>query len=1112
MALTNHERVGRALDLLRDGLHPFVERELRSRHGERWTTEIRALLSDRKLGKDPAAALEDVAGLLLIVDKQWGQVFGNTLGRSERNIVLELGDIRNRWAHQERFSGDDAYRALDSSERLLTAIAAEQAEEVGKLKAELLRIQFEERNRYERRRSSRDAVESPSANTLRPWREVVTPHSDVASGNYQQAEFAADLWQVHIGEGSSEYREPVEFFQRTYLTESLRRLLVDAIRRLNSSGGNPVVQLQTNFGGGKTHSMLALYHLVSGVSPRGLLGLDQVMADAGVGTLPHARRVVLVGNKISPGNPSLKPDGTTVRTLWGELAWQLGGRDAYQRIAADDELATNPGDAIRELLVKYGPSLILIDEWVAYARQLHDEGDLPGGSFETQFTFAQALTESARLANNCLLVISLPASDTGASPTVVDDIEVGGARGREALHRLGNVIGRVESSWRPASAEEGFEIVRRRLFEPLLDPDSFTHRDVTARAFAELYRNQRSEFPVEASEAEYERRIRMAYPIHPEIFDRLYSDWSTLERFQRTRGVLRLMAAVIHSLWESDDRNPIILPATIPVDDSRVEFELTRYLPDSWTPIIASDVDGPNALPARLDAENANLGRYSATRRIARTIFLGSAPTRGAAHQGLEDRRIKLGSVMPGENPPIFGDALRRLAGQATYLFQDGNRYWYSTQANVTRLAEDRMEQLRRDPDRVNGEITLRMEGVTRERADFARVHLFPSSGADVPDDLETRLVILDLGHLHSREGGTPAEVFAREILETRGAGPRMFRNTLIFLAADRTRAEELQRAAGAFLAWESIVQEAESLNLEPSQKRQAEQRRRDEQVALEARIPEAFVWALIPTQMGPADPVALDAVRVSGGDTIVNRVSRKLRSDESMVASLGGTILARAIDQIPLWKGNHVAVRELVNYFAQYTYLQRITGPEVIVRAIQDGVASMTWATDGFAFADEYDEAVGVYRGLKAGQQIAAIDASSSALVVKPAVAMGQIAQAAADSAEAASKPTVVAGAGRATIDIVARGEGFVGLGNTAVRKLSYSGTVELTPERPIRDMEKIAQEVITHLVGLDGARVKVSLEIQAEYPEGFPEQVLRTVSENAATLKFTFSEFREE
>jgi len=158
-----------------------------------------------------------------------------------------------------------------------------------------------------------------------------------------------------------------------------------------------------------------------------------VLAEAGVKTLPGARRVVLVGNKISPGNPVTNPDGTVVRTLWGELAYQLGGKKSFARIAKDDEKATSPGDVLRELFVEYGPCLVLVDEWVAYARQLHDQSDLPAGSFETMFTFAQALTESAKLAKNCLLVVSLPASDTAGSPhTATDDVEVGGIRGREA--------------------------------------------------------------------------------------------------------------------------------------------------------------------------------------------------------------------------------------------------------------------------------------------------------------------------------------------------------------------------------------------------------------------------------------------------------------------------------------------------------------------------------------------------------------------------------------------------------------------------------------------------------------------------------------------------------
>ena len=694
MAVTNHERVGEALDLLKEGLAPFVERELRARYGKYWITQATASWPNdvNWTGDDDQPHL-DCAVLLRLMWDQWNEVFRNTLGHAERSLVSELREVRNKWAHQDRFSSDDAYRALDSASRLLTAVSAPQATDLDRIKMNLLRVRFEEQMRTEQRKSSGTAVQSAAMGGLRPWREVATPHRDVASGHYQQAEFAADLWQVHLGEGGDEYRDPEEFYRRTYLTESLKHLLVRGVQRLAGTGGDPVVQLQTNFGGGKTHAMLALYHLLSGTPSSDLLGVDDLLREAGVDKLPTARRVVLVGNKLSPGNPVTKPDGTVVRTLWGELAWQLGGREAFERVRADDENATSPGDTLRELFNKYGPCLILIDEWVAYARQLHDESDLPAGSFETQFSFAQALTESAKLARQCLLVISLPASDTGASPHAqADDAEVGGHRGREALNRLRNVVGRVESSWRPASAEEGFEIVRRRLFEPLVTQEQFIGRDTVARAFYDLYRTGHQEFPPECCEVDYEKRLRAAYPIHPEVFDRLYGDWSTLAKFQRTRGVLRLMAAVIHSLWEKGDRNPMILPASIPIDDPRVQFELTRYLPDNWVPVIEKDVDGPNSLPHRLDGELPNLGKFSASRRTARTIYLGSAPTATAANRGIEDRRVKLGCVMPGETPAVFGDALRRLAASATYLYQDGARYWYSTQPTVTKLAEDRSD------------------------------------------------------------------------------------------------------------------------------------------------------------------------------------------------------------------------------------------------------------------------------------------------------------------------------------------------------------------------------------------------------------------------------------
>ena len=331
MAITNHERVGKSLELLKAGLGPFVDREVRA------AVAANALSMAKVQGfvEDPMLANKgigdwDAAALLKLMWETWNEVFRKTLGHAERSLVSEVRDWRNKWAHQEPFSSDDAYRALDSAERLLSAVSAPEGEEVDKLKMELLRVRFDEQARSEKRKSAGIAIESGVMGSLKPWREVVMPHEDVASGRYQQAEFAADLWQVHLGEGTAEYRDPVEFFRRTYLTESLKQLLVNALRRLIFGDGDPVVQLQTNFGGGKTHSELALYHLFSGIPPTELAGIDTVLAAAGVSTVPKAKTVVLVGNKISPGNPSVKPDGTVVRTLWGELAWQLGGKQGLR--------------------------------------------------------------------------------------------------------------------------------------------------------------------------------------------------------------------------------------------------------------------------------------------------------------------------------------------------------------------------------------------------------------------------------------------------------------------------------------------------------------------------------------------------------------------------------------------------------------------------------------------------------------------------------------------------------------------------------------------------------------------------------------------------------------
>jgi predicted AAA+ superfamily ATPase len=1095
MAITNRERIAKAMEHLGRGLQPFVERELKVALGERWQEAGQDAIKSKK----PVNWIDPIV-LLSVMWNHWNDVFARTLGPAERSLVSELREARNRWAHNEAFSGNDAYRALDSASRLITAVSSPEAAEIEQMRMDLLRLQFEEQRRGEMRKTSFQPTEGKPQGGLKPWREVVTPHPDVSSGRYQQAEFAADLWQVYQNEGSDEYKHPTEFFRRTFITAGLKQLLQRALARMAGTGGDPVVELQTNFGGGKTHSMLALWHLFSGASAADLPGVEELVKEAGVAVAPGVRRAVIVGTKIPPGQPQTKPDGTVVRTLWGEIAWQLGGKEGYKLVKEADQTGTNPGDLLKELFNRYSPCLILIDEWVAYARQLHEGSDLPAGTFDTQFTFAQAISESAKAAKRALLVASVPSSDN----------EIGGEWGLRALARIKNALGRIESSWRPASPDEGFEIVRRRLFQPLTNENA-KQRDAVARAFSEFYGSQQQEFPSECREADYERRITMAYPIHPELFDRLYNDWSTLDKFQRTRGVLRLMAAVIHSLWERNDANLLILPANVPIDDQAVTFELMRYMEDNWGPVIEKDVDGPNSLPLAIDRSTDILGRYSACRRVARTIYMGSAPTQRAANRGIDDRHIKLGCVQPGEAVPTFGDALRRLSGSATFLYDDGTRYWYSTQPTVKRLADDRAGQLK--DDQVSDEIIKRLREEARTRADFSKVHAcVPSS--DVPDDKEARLVILgpDFAHTNKDEN-SPARREAAAILESRGSSPRNYKNTLVFLAGDINRLRELEQAVRQYLAWKSIFDERETLNLDRLQSGQAETRKKSADEAVDLRITEAYQWLLVPGQPDPKGDVAWTDLKLQGQDSLATRAAKKLKNEESLLVQMGAVRLRTELDRVPLWTGNHVGIKQLCEYMARYLYLPRLRDEQVLIAAIQEGVSSLVWR-DTFAYAEGWDEQRQRYLGLKAGTSIRVI-VDDCSLLVQPDAAAAQIEAdrqaAVANSAGAATTPMQTAAGGQTQSGTIAAGTPATPL-PVAAKPRRFHGSVPIDPLRVGRDASRIAEEVIQHLTGTVGSNVEITIEIQADLPDGASDKLVRDVTENCRTLKFTDYGFEED
>jgi len=461
---------------------------------------------------------------------------------------------------------------------------------------------------------------------------------------------------------------------------------------------------------------------------------------------------------------------------------------------------------------------------------------------------------------------------------------------------------------------------------------------------------------------------------------------------------------------------------------------------------------------------------------------------------------------MPGESVAVFGDALRRLSTAATYLYHDGARYWYSTQPTVTKMAEDRAEQLTRNPDKVVQELDKRVRADVRKVGDFPRVHALPQSGQDVPDDMDARLVVLGVDHPYTKEPGNAAEAAAKTIFESRGNAPRLFSNTLVFLALDKVRLQDLDDAIRRYLAWKSILDEQDALNLDPHQVKQAETQLTSADGAVAARLPEAYQWLLVPVQTLPQTPVQWQALRLSGQEALAVRASKKLRNDELLVTAFAGTSLRRELDRIPLWRGNHVAIKQLAEDFARYVYLPRLAEPPVLFSAIRDGLGLLTWDKDSFACADDFDEKAGRYRGLRHGQLANLAPDSPTGLLVRPEIAKQQLDFEITPQTGWTTDTQETPSPRRDSEPLQSRGE------PPKHGPKRFHGSVTLDPTRVGRDAARIADEIVSHLAGLMGSTVTVTLEIEAEIPTGTPDQVVRTVTENCRTLKFASRGFETE
>lgn len=1182
MAQSNRDRINTGFEILADTLNRFLTRVVHIDDNSSWI-DILELTDTQRSGsrgrqdysaEDPQCSLRFITEGTTHKFRPGWRPLSEKLTRSEEALASELRETRNLWAHNAKFTDDDAYRALDTMCRLASAVKDTTAAE--KLAAQRNGVRIIQDRKLEAQ-TSHSAEINISGENLQPWREIVTPHPDVANGTFNASAFAADLRTVAgltnnhqapsgrhavVTEESAapvssgpEYTDPQLFFDRTYLTEGLRDLLTKSLGRVTGADdASPIINLQTNFGGGKTHSMLAVWHLFGGLD---VTQLPQDMQDLLGGTeIPTGvNRVALVGTDLVPSGGMVKPDGTVVNTIWGELAWQLGGAEAYEIVKEADRTATSPGTKLRDLLAAFGPAVILIDEWVAYARQLVNRTDLAAGNLSTQATFAQTLSEAVSATPHCMLLVSIPASNEMRPGQYVDgmldDEEVGGADGREALTTLLQVINRKAEQWRPAEANESFEIVRRRIFQEV-DAENQEKIRVIAATMRTFYTKHAASFPVEAARPDYQSKIERCYPIHPELFDRLYQDWAALPRFQRTRGVLRLMSTIVSALWRGENNSPLILPSDVPVGTASVTNELTQYLDDNWKSIISTDVDG--TVPRAIDDNSPLLGSRHVAARLARTVFLGSAPRdRGT---GIDERRIALGTAVPGDKIGNFHSGLTALANQSTRFYENGSEYWFDTTANITSVVRDRAEAL--STEDVHREIADRLrahaDAWNRRNNGSVKVINSPASNGDILDSEDLRLVIIPPSDPVDSNGALGAAgKWARSATNNVGLKPRTYKNTVVFLAADARRIEALGDGVRKYLAWSSVRDDADSLDLTVSTINQAKAQAEKLDRTVDDLLSDSYQWVIEPGVSTDSTEgfVSLTQEKITGGSDTIQRAVDKLQQSEAFVNQLAPARIAMELTNHTngTWvEQGHYSLGDLWGMYPRYLYMQRVLNRRVIDEGIRNDGGTFNLDDRPFALADGLSEADSDirYENLRWPEGDSGLPAGSlpdSLLIVHPDAARAQFQaeKAEREAREAAEATRRAAAAGQSGLtdgtsgdgenpgvgtdeggNEVPGGTGDVG-GNGEKGDGGIVGVTPLPPEPEHRNTRftatfelpvsgggpglymRIDDEILHHFRSLEanGGSVRVTVDVEATSPEGFDEKVCDMINGSITEMK---------
>ena len=761
-----------------------------------------------------------------------------------RSCLQELQDTRNSWAHF-----DDSTLDEDEAERAFSnMIQVSKLLEMPELEEELKRIKggtqakvepTPQAERVQPQSPKRDNTEAVDYSGVLPaWFNSIMPQYDIRNGQLDESIFAANIEEVATGTAPVVYQDIVSFFDRTYVTDGMRDLIRRVVQALNGKESqNRVISLQTGFGGGKTHSLISLYHVVKDSRTFKNLAIAQAILDPeDMPQFDNAKVAVFTHHTVGVADGHQVEDDIVTHTLWGELAWQLGGREGYERVRnADIQMLAPTDQEIKPIIEKAAPALILIDELADYCNRASGKVVGSGTLFTQTNSFIQTLTQVVASVPKTVLICTLPASATEVASSEI---------GQEILSALETRVVRVGSGVKPVDDDEIFEVVRRRLFDKMEKPEVI---EQVARKYKDMYHNRRDALPLEADRVAYVERIKKAYPFHPELIDLFRVRWGSDSRFQRTRGVLRLLASIVKDLWL---RRSTLVGTQALIQTSDVQLEnlptlqstITSLMGAQWDSVMHADVFGTISNAYKLDEQNAgnNIGQYHLATAVTTTVLLASI---GASSQkGQSLKQLKLCLLKPDAFQHIDIDStVNQLENIVHYMYRSSiggeQSYWFQSKPNINILINQAKGDVKEDE--INTEI-LKM--IKQAVANVGQVKVLVDPTGDVPEQKQLTFVVLHPQYTVAAGGNVSrsAQQVIKQIAQQRGNSQRVYRNTMLFLISSEAGKATLSTKLREFLACEKIITEYSS-QLDADQRKDVADRKKQSADAAKEQLIHAY-------------------------------------------------------------------------------------------------------------------------------------------------------------------------------------------------------------------------------------------------------------------------------